>query len=214
MEKEIRTIQTEARSGHGDEGQRSVGGVGIIYDDWTEIFPGYKERILSGAVRQDNIVKSFVNHSPEMVLSTTKSDPPLELKETAGGLEYTSPIPPTSYGNDLTVNLTRGNISGSSFAFSVPKDGHKTWDEDGVFYREIRNLVLYEIGPVTDPAYLQTSAGLRVADSVKQEFEEYRTAQSQEAIADDIKQQHKAAQEGAECEARARELQLIEYEVI
>ena len=211
MEKELRVIQAETMGGNGkDEAHQKVVGIGIVYDQWTEIFPGYKERIVRGAVRPDSVVKSFVNHEPGFVLATTKSDPALELNETAKGMEYTAPIPPTSYGHDLMVNLERGNIAGSSFAFSVPKDGHKTWDEDGMFYREIRNLVLYEIGPVTDPAYVQTSADLRVADSVMNEYQEYRNARSQEAVADDISKQRKAAQEGAE---RERELQLIEYEV-
>src|SRR5690606_41061588 len=96
------------------------------------------------------------------VLSTTASDPPLVVRETDQGYEYDSPIPPTSYGRDLIVNLQRRNVKGSSFTFIVPQGGDRWWeDENGVVHREIRELILYEIGPVTDPAYLSTNEFLR-----------------------------------------------------
>lgn len=190
----------------GDEEKKAVG-LGIIYGDWTEIYPGFKERILKGAVEKDKTVKSFFNHDPSMVLSTTRSKPALELNDTDKGLEYLSPIPPTSYGNDLIVNLERGNVKGSSFAFSVPKDGQKRWEEDGVYYREIKKLILYEIGPVTDPAYIQTSAQLRSAEDVYNEI----AAESQAArAAQQEEEKRKASQAEAE---RERELNLLETEV-
>lgn len=196
MEKELRFMPLEIRSEGDDE--KKVGGVGIIYDEWTEIYPGYRERILKGAVKPEKEVKSFINHDPDKVLSTTRSNPVLELKDTDKGLEYVSPIPPTSYGKDLEVNLERKNIQGSSFAFSVARDGQKTWEEDGVYYREIKKLRLFEIGPVTDPAYIKTSANFRTAEDLYNEL----ASKSQE---DDEANQRKADQEAAE---RARTLQL------
>lgn len=154
-------IRTEVRSaGEGDD-VRAVG-LGVVYDRWEELWPGYRERILPGAVKLADNVKSYFNHDPNMVLSTTESDPPLKVRETDDGFEYDSPIPPTSYGRDLAVNLERRNVKGSSFTFSVPRGGDKVWeDEDGVFHREISELILYEIGPVTDPAFVSTTADVR-----------------------------------------------------
>lgn len=198
--KELRYIPMddaqEVRS-DGDDGEKKAVGMGIVYDTWTELFPGYKERIMPGAVKRDKIVKSFFNHDPSMVLSTTKSKPPLELNDTDKGLEFISPIPPTSYGNDLMINLERGNVKGASFAFSVPDDGQKRWEEDGVYYREIRKLTLYEIGPVTDPAYMSTSANLRSAEDVHKEFLAAKAQESAEA---------RAAEEAAEEERQKQEL--------
>ena len=169
--REVRAIITEARAaGEGDD--KRVQGLGIIYDQWTELWPGYKERIQRGAVKRADTVKSYFNHDPSQVLSTTESDPALDLLDGDEGFAFASPIPPTSYGRDLEVNLERGNVKGSSFAFTVAAGGDKlTEDEDGVVYRDISALTLYEVGPVTDPAYVQTSASLRSAREAVEEFQ-------------------------------------------
>lgn len=190
--REQRAFFTEIRSSGED---RAVSGLGIVYDQWTEIWPGYKERISKGAVTKAAEVKSFINHDPDKVLSTTNSNPALKLSETESGLEYVSPIPPTSYGEDLAINLERGNIRGSSFTFEVPEDGQKvTQDEDGTFFRDITKLMLYEVGPVTNPAYIQTTAHKRSVDSLadlvkkpepdKEDLTELRKRQQKQAEID------------------------------
>jgi uncharacterized protein len=161
---EKRAISAEIRAQKGDD-KNTVRGLGIVYDQWTELYPGYMERIKKGAVKMAGAtVKSFFNHDPDKVLSTLDSNPALELKETDAGLEYISPIPPTTYGQDLMINLERGNVKGSSFSFDVPRGGDRVFeDEAGVFYRDISELNLYEVGPVTNPAYIQTTALMRSA---------------------------------------------------
>lgn len=170
---EVRAITSEVRA-VGEEG-KSVSGLGIVYDAWTEIFPGFKERILKGAAKPAAMVRSFFNHNPDQVLSTLESNPALEIKETDKGVEFTSPIPPTSYGKDLEINLERGNVRGASFAFNVNKNGDKWWEEKGVTYREISDLVYEELGPVTNPAYLKTNVQLR---SAQEAVEQWRAAQT------------------------------------
>jgi uncharacterized protein len=168
--REIRAIVTEARAA-GEGADKKVEGLGIIYDRWVEIWPGYQERIRKGAAKAAATVKSYFNHDPSQVLSTTTSKPALELKDSEEALTYSSPIPPTSYGKDLEVNLERGNVRGSSFSFDVPKGGDKwTEDENGTIKRDITELTYYEVGPVTDPAYIQTTAALRSAEAAVEEF--------------------------------------------
>lgn len=163
--------------------EKRVSGYGIVYDRETEIFPGYKERIRGGAFTKSIAdtgaeIKSFFNHDPDQVLSTTRSEPALKLTENKSGVKFDSPIPPTTYGNDLIINLTRGNVKGASFAFTVNADGD-VWREDGngVIHREITSATLYEVGPVTNPAYTQSSAALRSAESA---VEEYRSTEAAE----------------------------------
>lgn len=163
MRLERAVITAEVRSASEGDEHRAVG-LGVVFDRWEELWPGYRERILPGAVEFADTVKSYFNHNPNMVLSTTESDPPLIVRVTDEGIEYDSPIPPTSYGRDLAVNLERRNVKGSSFTFVVPSGGDKRWeDENGIFHREIRKLILYEIGPVTDPAFISTTASVRSA---------------------------------------------------
>lgn len=199
-------LKRDIRS-EGEEEEKKAVGLGIVYDEWVELWPGFRERILKGSVKRDKVVKSFINHDPNQVLSTTKSKPALELNDTEAGLEFSTPIPPTTYGKDLIVNLDRGNIKGASFAFSVPADGHKSWEEEGVYYREISNLTLHEIGPVTDPAYIQTSAHLRTAEDVYKEI----AAESQLARAAEQEEEERAVSQAAEL--REREIKLLETEV-
>ncbi len=163
---EKRAFVTEIRAA-GESEDSKVAGIGIVYDQWTELWPGYRERISKGAVQMAPTVKSYFNHDPGKVLSTLDSTPALVLRDTDAGLEYTSPIPPTSYGKDLEINLSRGNVKGSSFSFDIPSDGDKRWEESGVYYRDITKLNLYEIGPVTDPAYIQTTASVRAKESLE-----------------------------------------------
>lgn len=150
---------------NGDE-QVFVDGIGIVYNSKTEIFPGVTESIQPGAFSESlanfRTVKSFINHHPTEILSTTRSDPPLEIYDSENFLEFSSPIPPTSYGNDLIVNLKRGNIKGASFSFSISENGdHYKKLSDGTLHRTIIAAEIYEVGPVTNPAYEQTEVGLR-----------------------------------------------------
>jgi HK97 family phage prohead protease len=170
MTMENRTLEAEEieirSEGVEGEEQRYVQGVGIVYDKEVEIWPGFREKIRAGAFEKTLSagveIKSFFNHDASQVLATTKSTPPLELEETPTGLRFKAPIPPTTYGNDLRVNLERKNVRGASFSFSVDEKGEiLTRDEKGVLHREIVKATIYEIGPVTNPAYRQTAVGLR-----------------------------------------------------
>lgn len=62
-------------------------------------------------------------------------------------------MPETSYGKDLAVSMKRGDITQSSFAFTVEKDDWST-DDNGNDLRTIKKIKrLYDVSPVTYPAY-------------------------------------------------------------
>lgn len=178
--REARTLEIEEiefRAEGENSEQRFVEGLGVVYDKEIEIWPGYREKIRKGAFKDalssGNEIKSFFNHDRNQVLATTKSKPMLEITDTEQGLRFKAPIPPTTYGKDLEVNLKRKNVRGASFEFSVDDEGDiVTRDEHGVYHREIVKATIYEIGPVTNPAYPQTKVGLRGEDDLKKEFEE------------------------------------------
>ena len=195
-------IKAEVRAAGEDQEQRAVG-LGVVYDRWEELWPGYREKISAGTVEFAPVVKSYFNHDSNMVLATTESTPPLQMREIERGIEYDSPIPPTSYGRDLAVNLQRGNVKGSSFTFVVPRGGDRMWeDENGVVHREINKLILYEIGPVTDPAFVSTTASVR---SVREEqIQEWR--QSRKPKEPDPEP---TSERGPDAEARAADLRRL-----
>jgi len=167
---ELRSLSVD-----GDE-QRYVEGYGIIWDRETEIYSGYYEKINKNAfdksLAKNKEIKSYINHSHEQVLSTTKSTPALQLEVREKGLWFKSPIPDTTYGRDLMELLRRGTIRGASFMFSINKNGETIRKDDKGFHREIVDAELFEIGPVLNPAYPQTKVGLRSIEDVVNEIRE------------------------------------------
>jgi HK97 family phage major capsid protein len=67
-------------------------------------------------------------------------------------------------------HIRRGEISQSSFAFSVAnEDGAEKWTkrEDGIIVREINKIArLYDISPVYQPAYTETTCSKRALEKV------------------------------------------------
>jgi HK97 family phage prohead protease len=170
-------ITTNIKTRQTEEEKNKVSGLGLVYEEEAELFPGFIETIRKDAFKEsvernrNRPIKSYFNHDPSSVLATTVSEPPLLVENRDEGIFYEAEIPDTTYGKDLKINLSRKNVQGSSFSFGV--DDENTWeDEDGNVHREILQGEIYELGPVTDPAYLQAEAGLRSAEKTLEKYRE------------------------------------------
>jgi HK97 family phage prohead protease len=173
--KEVRAFHTdgiELRKDAETSEQKYVDGIGVIYDREEQLWDGYYEKIdrmaFKDCLSKNPEIKSFFNHDPNYVLSTNTSNPALVITDMGDGLFFSSPIPDTSYGKDLIENLSRGNVKGASFTFTVDADDVST-DRNGDYHRTIMKATIYELGPVTNPAYVQTQVSLRDKDSLLQE---------------------------------------------
>lgn len=150
-----------------------------------ELWEGFCERIMPGAfdraLKEADDCRALVNHDPNLVLGRTTAGT-LRLGIDATGLRYEIDPPDTQAGRDACISLERGDMTGSSFSF-MPDD--VTWREIGdVVIREINSLRLYDVGPVTYPAYASTTAGVRAVGDpaeARAAFEAYRTQKQQEA---------------------------------
>jgi HK97 family phage prohead protease len=159
----------EFRSWDPDEAEvRSVGD-GMTFTGYAARFNskseylGFYETIEPGAftrtLKARNEIKAFVNHDTNMVIGSTRAGT-LRLTQDEKGLLAEIDLPDTSYGRDLSISVKRGDASGMSFGFNVPKGGD-TWSEDGQ-QRTLREVALMEVSPVTGfPAYKSTSASVR-----------------------------------------------------
>lgn len=147
-----------------------IAGIGVVYNQvydtgWFKetVKPGACARVLSES--QD--VRSLFNHDVNQLLGRTKSGT-LRLQDTADGFAFDCDTDPgTSVGRDVAAMIERGDIDGCSFSFNVRKD---TWsdefDANGRYVsttRTIEDIDMFDIGPVTFPAYTQTSVGMRSA---------------------------------------------------
>lgn len=147
-----------------------------------ELWPGAVERIYPGAfdaaLRDDDVVALF-NHRSDYVLGRS-SVGTVRLSVDAVGLRYEIDPPDTQKARDLIQSLRRGDVSGSSFSF-LPRgaDGYQRRVDGDRLILEGRNLRLFDVGPVTFPAYVGTSASARAADveSLRVEVEGERETQ-------------------------------------
>lgn len=153
----------EVRVESGEAGSKLIGKYGIVYDEWSEDLGGFIERVLPGAADEsiaNDDIRSLVNHDPNLILGRNKAGT-LRLDSDERGIAYEVDLPDTSYAKDLVESVRRGDITGNSFGFYVIED---RWGRiDGKDARDLVKIQVFDIGPVTFPAYPQTSVGIRSA---------------------------------------------------
>ena len=149
-----------------------------MFNRMSENLGGFREIIAPGAfdsVLQDD-VRALFNHDPNYLLARSTSGT-LKLSVDEQGLRYEFEPPNTTAGRDLVESMKRGDISQSSFAFTVAKD---SWEErDGGVVRTINKVErLFDVSPVTYPAYPDATVGMR---SMQQWMESRNEEQAAEA---------------------------------
>lgn len=141
---------------------KTLTGYGIVFNVQSLNLGGFKEIILPSAVdrtlREGLDVRSYVNHDPNKIIGRSSAGT-LTMKKDRKGLRVEIFPPSTSYAHDLMESVKRGDISGMSFRFrTITDDWHM---EDELLIREVSDMVVGEIGPVSEPAYVDTSVAAR-----------------------------------------------------
>lgn len=157
-----------------DSDERKIVGHAAVFDTWTELFEGFEERIAKGAftdtIKEDDI-RSLFNHDPSFVLGRNRAGT-LLLREDETGL-LTETIPPdTQAARDLAVSIERGDVSQMSFAFQTIKDSVEFDRETDTVRRTIERVKLFDVSPVTFPAYPTTDVGVRGMAEARKLFDE------------------------------------------
>ena len=152
-EKRYFTIDTRLAE---QEGKDVVMGHAAIFNTLSEDLGGFRERIEPGAFDGvlKNDVRAYFNHDPNYLLGRTTAGT-LRLSVDTKGLRYELDVPNTTAGRDLKENIRLGNVTQSSFAFTIGKNGD-SWErtENGNDIRIINEVDrLYDISPVSLPAY-------------------------------------------------------------
>lgn len=137
-------------------------GHAAVFNKLSDNLGGFREKITPGAfddVLSDD-VRALFNHDSNFILGRTASNT-LTIGQDKKGLSYEVELPDTQVGRDLAISVERGDISQSSFAFTVEED---SWDEDdeGRIVRTITKIrKLFDVSPVTYPAYPDATVGVR-----------------------------------------------------
>jgi hypothetical protein len=159
---ERRFIPREVRVVKDDRGRLHIRGYGAVFNAWSQDLGGFREAIEPGAFDktiQESDVRSLWNHDVNYILGRTASGT-LTLFVDQRGLGYDVVPPDAQWAQDLIISIRRGDVDGSSFGFDTIQD---RWEQgkDGDVRRHLLEVRLYDVGPVTFPAYPQTSAEAR-----------------------------------------------------
>lgn len=158
------------------DNSRHVEGYALIFNSRSEDL-GFYETIDRDAISQEMInscdVFALFNHNDEKVLARSNHGTgSLTLEVDDRGLHYAFDAPNTDLGDELLEYLTRGDITGSSFAFYVNWDDEtsQTWEKkNGIKYRTIHKIeYIHDVSPVFTPAYSATSVAKRSLDKCKE----------------------------------------------
>jgi len=189
---ERRFVVAELRASVREDNQQpTIEGVAAVYDQETEIMwfrevirPGAFDRVLA----ENPDVVAALNHNWDMILGRTTANT-LHLTDTPAGLRYIADVNKDDPEAMSTyAKIQRGDIHQSSFAFTVRKD-EWTYPEDknALPLRAVIEVgELYDVSPVTFPAYPQTSASVR---SKLTEWTRIRSGEGQEAPAGEAEAQ-------------------------
>ena len=164
-------IKVETRA---DGGSMLVGYGAVFYREGeagTEyrLGPDVVERIsptaFSRALSEKQNVRGAFNHDPNVVLGSTEAGT-MRLSVDARGLKYE--IDYNEKDPDhvrVKEKISRGDVKGSSFAFSLNGKGGQRFEKAKDYdVRNILDVDLFDVGPVTYPAYEGTTTGLRSGD--------------------------------------------------
>ena len=158
--KELRVVDSVSEPGV----EPAIEGYASVFDSWSEELGGnspFREKVVKGAFEetiQIDDIRALFNHDPNYVLGRNKAGT-LTLEEDEKGLKVRIVPPDTTWAKDLLVSIKRGDITQMSFGFTVILD---RWSyEDNIDVRELLKVKLYDVSPVTFPAYAQTECGVR-----------------------------------------------------
>jgi uncharacterized protein len=169
--KEVRILQTELRVRRDENNPVKIEGYAAVFDRDSENM-GFIERIAPGAFKnalKKSDVRALFNHDSNIILGRLSAGT-LELKEDKKGLFMSVTPPDTQLVRDMVLTpIERGDITQQSFGFNIKTDEWKNLDKD-VPTRTIMEVnELFDVSPVTFPAYPDTEVALRSLDDIKKD---------------------------------------------
>lgn len=179
MEKRIVEGALEVRAA--EDKPLQLVGYAAVFNTLSQVIWGFREQIAPGAfaasIEDGDDVRALWNHDSAFVLGRTKAGT-LALTEDAHGLRVEITPPETPLVQSFVASVQRGDVSQMSFGFRVLED---EWDEDdeGQEIRTLKKVKLYEVSPVTFPAYTATEITARSEELLGDKPE--RPAKSEDA---------------------------------
>jgi HK97 family phage prohead protease len=149
----------------------TISGYSAKFNLLSEDLGGFREKIKPGAFKnaiEKSDVRALVDHKSELIVGRKGVN--LTLKEDDVGLfmELTEPKNRSARFDQLAGDIDSGLITQQSFGFTLKSE---TWDEDkeaGTVTRTLNEIEeLFDVSPVTYPAYPDTTVAKRSLDKFK-----------------------------------------------
>lgn len=171
IERRYFPLPVEVRADDG-EGAKKLAGYAAVFDSMTDI-GWFREKIAPGAfldTAKEDDIRCLFNHNPDLILGRNKAGT-LAVNEDEKGLWFENDVPDTQVGRDTLTSVERGDVTGCSFSFRTVKD---QWDESDPDHpvRTLLKVKVYDVGPVTFPAYVDTSVAARSLEALRSERRE------------------------------------------
>jgi HK97 family phage prohead protease len=165
---------------------RTIRGYGVVFNKKSEVLytrgRAFREIIRPEAVNGVDMrsMLSMHNHKSERLLGNTLSGT-MRTGVDSTGVWYEVDLPDSPTGQDVLVSVSRGDTRGSSFQFDITETGDKWSVEDGMAIREVVQMNgIYEQGPVSEPAYPDTTINKKSLRSLEEITTEYSETQAEE----------------------------------
>lgn len=161
----------------GDE-TPTITGYSAVFGKDSVNLGGFIERIAPGAfaraLREKQDIRALVNHDSGRILGRLSAGTLRLMEDTTGLLAGIDP-PDTQVGRDIVTSIKRGDVTGQSFSFRTVED---QWEfkDDGPDLRTLIDVDLFDVGPVTFPAYPDTTADARSLEMLAETHKAARIA--------------------------------------
>lgn len=154
-------IVNERAESEGEESRpgdhTKIKGRGIVYDETTLIGDWFYERIAPGAATKSMAEREVLSRYNHALLLGRQGNGSLILTDDDKALSYeVMPNPNTTAGRDALAMAARRDLGGSSFSFVDVRVEEEKKYKDGLSRYTVREMRLYELGPVDTPAYAGT----------------------------------------------------------
>jgi HK97 family phage prohead protease len=172
---------------------KEIGGIAAVINSVTDL--GYFEEVImegafDNALNKDYDIRCLFNHEADLILGRTKADTCKVFVNGDGNLEYTW-VPDYENPTHMSVvrSIMRGDITQSSFAFTIKEQNWSESEKYGTMGKRTIKVIedLYDVSPVTYPAYEETEADARSIAQLRDQELEIEAAKQSNASADILK---------------------------
>jgi HK97 family phage prohead protease len=166
--KETRTIKTSAKVELRDDGTvGTIVGYPIVYNKDSEDM-GFIERIAPGAAKKAlkrSDIRGLKNHDPSLIFARQGVN--LTFVNDKHGLRYEATPIDTRNFREIADEVRLGLLTGQSFGFTIKSDEWEDLDTDHPTRTITEIDQIFDVGPVTYPAYQDTTVALRSLEKAK-----------------------------------------------